>query len=63
MTFRRVDEETAARYFAWIDNLRPLIEQRTSNTFRRIAEPRPGFIDARRGDGCVPLITTLGAVS
>lgn len=30
-----------------------------TNTFRRTAMPRPGFIDARRADGCVPCITTL----
>jgi hypothetical protein len=34
-----------------------------SNTFRRRPEPRPGFIDARRDDGCVPLITSLEATA
>lgn len=34
--------------------------KRASNTFRRNPEPEPGFIDARRDDGCVPSITSLG---
>lgn len=29
------------------------------NTFRSNPQPREGFIDARRDDGCVPVITEL----
>ena len=50
-------------YAAWIDSLQSwwVAEQRVPNTFRRTAEPRRDFIDARRDDGCVPTITSLGA--
>lgn len=34
---------------------------KTSNTFRLKPEPREGYIDARRDDGCVPLITAVEA--
>lgn len=30
-----------------------------SNTFRSCPEPRAGYIDARRDDGCVAIITDL----
>lgn len=59
--WRIADDETAARYSAWIDALRPLADPRVPNTFRRSPVPRLGFIDARRDDGCVPTITTLEA--
>lgn len=29
------------------------------NTFRRVPEPRPGYVDARREDHCIPDITSL----
>jgi len=47
---RRWWEEATGTYF-WAP-------RDTSNTFRSRPEPREGFIDARRYDGCVPLITT-----
>lgn len=51
-------------YAAWLDDV-PLwwrIEaSRVSPTFLRNPHPAPGFIDARRDDGCVPTITSLEA--
>ncbi|QNL31061.1 hypothetical protein SEA_KAUALA_49 [Microbacterium phage Kauala] len=34
-------------------------QQFIPNTFRANPEPREGFVDARRTDGCVPCITVL----
>lgn len=47
-------------YLATVDAfLREQLRQSTSNTFLRRPEPRPGFIDARREDGCIPCITEV----
>lgn len=43
------------------DFYHPRQSGKTSNTFRLKPEPRKGYIDARRDDGCVPLITTVEA--
>ncbi|QBZ73101.1 hypothetical protein PBI_SINATRA_51 [Microbacterium phage Sinatra] len=34
-------------------------QQATPNTFLRRPEPREGYIDARRDDGCIPCVTVL----
>lgn len=46
-------------YIAWIDGLPSwwVAEQLVPNTFRLRPAPRRDFIDARRDDGCVPVIT------
>ncbi len=41
----------------------PKPKPRLSNTFRRNPEPRTGYIDARRNDGCVPTITEVPAAA
>ncbi|AVJ49798.1 hypothetical protein PBI_LUCKY3_51 [Microbacterium phage Lucky3] len=33
------------------------------NTFRSNPQPREGFVDARRDDGCIPSITVLEDIS
>lgn len=47
-------------YFAVIDAvLLERLGQADYNTFLRRPAPRAGFIDARRDDGCVPVITEV----
>lgn len=47
---------------AWLDGATffgGVPQQATPNTFLRCPEPRAGFLDARRDDGCIPCITVL----
>lgn len=48
-------------YSAWLDGIEAEFAGvlRAPNTFRRSPEPANGFIDARRDDGCVPVITEV----
>lgn len=48
---RKLDEDIM---YGWQHDRQPI-----PNTFRLRPEPRPGFIDARRSDGCTQVITEI----
>ncbi|UVG34619.1 hypothetical protein SEA_CHEETO1_54 [Microbacterium phage Cheeto1] len=49
----------ALRYGAGAGFFGGLYQQATPNTFRLKPEPREGYVDARRADTCIPVITVL----
>jgi hypothetical protein len=50
-------DATLGEFF--IDHEWPTPRVPIPNTFRSNPQPREGYIDARRDDGCVTVITTL----
>lgn len=52
--YRKLDEA-----FLYGEGFIPHLPEPAPNTFRSNPEPRLGYIDARRTDGCVALITSI----